>query len=180
MDKDQLRKIYEQKLADQPATARAMASRMVIDCLLATDEYTRAQTIFTYVATEREVETRQLIEQAWRDGKRVAVPRMTGEQIVAVELTALDELRPGSLGVLQPPAAAPAIEIADLDLIVVPGLAFTLGGGRLGRGRGHLDRWLAGVPAATPTIGLAFDFQIAEALPQEPHDIKVQKVLTSY
>ncbi|HUC87239.1 MAG TPA: 5-formyltetrahydrofolate cyclo-ligase [Candidatus Saccharimonadales bacterium] len=179
MNKTQLREWFRAKLAAQSATEREQASRVIIGRLLASEEYARAGTIFTYVTTPQEVDTRGLIEQAWRDGKQVAVPRLEDDRIVAKCLTAWEELQPGLFSIPEPGGNATAIDTSNLDLILVPGLAFTCDGARLGHGRGHFDRWLATLPPSTPTVGLAFAFQLVDELPHEPHDICIQKVLTN-
>jgi 5-formyltetrahydrofolate cyclo-ligase len=179
MDKSALRNLYRDKLANQPSDERNKASRAITARLLAMPEYIQAGAIFSYVSTAQEVDTRDLIERAWRDGKRVAVPRLEDDRIVAKLLSDWDELQLGPFSVLEASADAITVDGVDLDLIIVPGLAFTRDGARLGHGRGHFDRWLATLPPTTPTVGLAFDFQIADELPQESHDIRIQKVLTN-
>ena len=67
----------------------------------------------------------------------------------------------------------------DIDLIVVPGVAFDKKNIRLGRGHGYYDRFLSGLPKRTKTIGLAFDFQVLEDLPQDPHDVPVSTIITA-
>jgi 5-formyltetrahydrofolate cyclo-ligase len=89
-----------------------------------------------------------------------------------------DALVAGALRTREPHPAAPAVALADLDLVFVPGVAFDAHGGRLGRGRGHYDATLAALPAGAARVGLAFDLQIVPEVPQEPHDAPLDAVVT--
>lgn len=83
-----------------------------------------------------------------------------------------------AFGIPEPdPAQSPAMVEPKFDLIVVPGLAFTAAGDRLGHGAGYYDRFLSALPAGTPTAGVCFSCQIVPALPVEPHDLPVRTVL---
>lgn len=86
--------------------------------------------------------------------------------------------RTSQFGICEPdPVKDPPVSPSSLDLVLVPGLAFTAEGNRLGHGAGFYDRFLATLPAGIPTIGLCFECQIFPALPTEPHDIRVGQVL---
>lgn len=101
----------------------------------------------------------------------IAFPRIDGDRM---EFLIPREFTLGGLGIQEPSEG----EIAPPpDLILVPGMAFDLSGGRLGRGKGHYDRWLIGHPKV-PRLGLCFECQIFEAIPLEDHDLKVDAVVT--
>jgi len=91
---------------------------------------------------------------------------------------ALDDLVAGPARVLEPPASAPAVPSIEVDLIAMPGLAFDVLGRRLGRGRGHYDATLAGLPRRAFRAGLAFESQVVPEVPAEPHDERVDAVVT--
>lgn len=111
----------------------------------------------------------------WPQDKRVALPRVAGDELVFHWITGREELLLGSFGILEPPAdASPAGN--EFDLILVPGLAFDLRGGRLGRGRGYYDRFLAG--ATGLRVGVCFEDQIVADVPLEPHDLRMDFVVT--
>jgi 5-formyltetrahydrofolate cyclo-ligase len=105
----------------------------------------------------------------------VSYPRCEGGTLSFRLVSALSELVPGRFGIREP-AAGPAL--APLDLIVVPGLAFTTEGSRLGRGAGFYDRFLSAIPATTVKIGVCFEFQRVSELPQESHDVKMDAVVS--
>lgn len=101
----------------------------------------------------------------------IAFPRIDGDRM---EFLIPREFTLGGLGIQEPSDGENA---PPPDLILIPGMAFDLSGGRLGRGRGHYDRWLAGHPGI-PRLGLCFECQIFEAIPLEDHDLKVDSVIT--
>lgn len=116
-------------------------------------------------------------EQGGRRGRghRVAVPYCRGERLQSAWIESLDELARGRFGIWEPIAAvqqaADRHAAADqFDWMVIPGVAFDRRGGRLGYGGGFYDRLLAQVPSHTTLVGLAFDCQLYEAIPREPHD----------
>ena len=131
-----------------------------------------------YIAFRGEVNTEEMIKLAKALGKKVSVPVCERDNI-AIRPCMLDthaRLIEGPYGV-QEPTERKCIDPQDLDLVIVPGVAFDKKGNRLGRGRGFYDRFLDTLPKDTPTIGLAFDFQILSSVPAAQHDVKVSKVL---
>jgi len=120
-----------------------------------------------------------LAAQAIKSGKQVALPRYvaaTGQYEAAVITDPSAEMLPGRFGIHEP---APHCNIADskqLDLVLVPGLAFDRHGFRLGRGKGYYDRLLAAVSGTT--CGVAFDIQLISTMPVEPHDVRLNCILT--
>jgi 5-formyltetrahydrofolate cyclo-ligase len=136
-----------------------------------------------YCSFDGEVETVSMMKQAKKIGKKIAVPVTIRKEkkIVPSIVNDLDqELTEGPYGIKQPKKTNQrSILTDDLDLVVVPGVAFDRHNNRLGRGQGYYDRFLKLLPPTTPTIGLAFDFQVFDRLPGlQPHDIPVSLVLT--
>jgi 5-formyltetrahydrofolate cyclo-ligase len=125
-----------------------------------------------------EVDTSAVATLARADGKRLAWPRLReGER--AMEFAACDQaaLVDGPRGTREPPPALPAVPAGEIDLVLVPGLAFDGDGRRLGRGGGHYDATLAALPRAT-AVGLAYEAQVVPAVPAEPHDARLAAVVT--
>jgi 5-formyltetrahydrofolate cyclo-ligase len=104
----------------------------------------------------------------------VSYPRFQGGTLLFHPVSALSELVPGQFGIREP---VPGPSLAEMDLIVVPGLAFTSGGSRLGRGAGFYDRFLSTISKTTLKIGVCFEFQLASEIPQESHDVKMDTVV---
>ena len=113
------------------------------------------------------------------DGKSFAYPRVTEGRLDLYRVDSMYDLLPGAFGVREPSAdSAHAVSPDTLDLILVPAVAFTNRGARLGRGGGFYDRLLASLPAHTCKIGVCFDSQILPDLPIEPHDQHVDFIAT--
>lgn len=115
-----------------------------------------------------------------RQGARIYAPRMMPEnQLDVVMITNADALVRGPFGVIEPPAAWPKLaDLATLDAIFIPGLAFSSDGGRLGFGGGWYDRLLAQMPVKTVKIGVCWDRLVIDHIPMESWDIRVDGVLT--
>ena len=119
-----------------------------------------------------------LFLEALGGGKSVSLPRYRPAQgfYEAAQVTDLErDLRPGKLGIREPAEHCRPISLKQLDLILVPGVAFDRIGRRLGRGRGFYDRLLSSVTGTK--CGVAFDFQVKEQLPEEPHDVRLDCIL---
>ena len=183
MTKGELRKTLLHRLRQQKEEARRRSSEAIWRKVLRLTAFRRATTVCCYVALPYEVQTRRMIEAMLEEGKRVVVPvvRPRTKRLWLSEVRALDrDLAPGAFGVSEPvPSARRPVPERELDLVFVPGLAFDRRGHRLGHGHGYFDRFLARLPAATPTVGLAYRFQLVDRLPVDPHDRTVQTVLTA-
>jgi 5-formyltetrahydrofolate cyclo-ligase len=158
-------------------------SRQILARLVALPEYKNARTVMTYVSMPDEVRTEPLLKDAWAKGRRVVVPFCVGNVLQLFVLESLDELTPGTLGILEPrpELRSHADRVADpseLDLVVVPGVVFDRQGGRVGYGKGYYDGLLKRVRPATGVIALAFECQLVDRVPMLPHDVPMQKILT--
>ncbi|MGA1795482.1 MAG: 5-formyltetrahydrofolate cyclo-ligase [bacterium] len=149
--------------------------------LLSLDEYVRARTCLLYASFRNEVATDPLIPAMLQQGRRVALPitdrRSRG--LLLYEITnGKDDLVVSTYGIREPrPAEHALIDPEEIDLFIVPGVAFDTSGTRLGFGGGYYDRLLSKVPGKS-TIALAFEIQITSQLPCEPFDIKMKKIIT--
>ena len=139
------------------------------------DLYKKAKTIYGYLPYNQEVRTVPMLEQALRDGKRVAVPKCYGDEMRFIYLDDLSAVEKGYAGIPEPIADDPVAH-DETALVLMPGLAFTTTGQRIGYGGGFYDRFLSAEPDH-PTLALCFDFQIQEEIPTEEFDIPVDLVL---
>ena len=137
--------------------------------------YINARTIYGYLPYNQEVRTVPMLEQAIRDGKRVAVPKVYGEEMRFIYLEDMSQVATGYAGIPEPVADEP---VADdkTALVLMPGLAFDPQGHRIGYGGGFYDRFLEQEPAH-PTLALCYEFQMLSYLETEEHDIPVDCVL---
>ncbi len=173
-----LRRLKQQKEDDQRRRSKAIWRK-----LYRLKAFRRAHTVCCYVALPYEVQTWGLIEEMLSRGKRVVVP-VTQPRTKRLRLSEVRdpaaELSRRVLGVLEPaPTALRPVPVQKVDLVLVPGLAFDRRGHRLGHGHGYFDRFLARIPKATPTVGLAFRFQLLDRLPTAAHDYAVQAIVTA-
>ncbi len=137
-----------------------------------------AATVALYAAMRNEIDTQPLAAQLRARGARICYPRVVAGQR-HLDFHAADEaaLAPGRIGIPEPPAELPTVPLTEIDLFVVPGLAFDLHGARLGWGRGHYDNTLAAAPQAL-RVGLAHAFQILTDVPAHAGDVHMDWLLT--
>lgn len=132
--------------------------------------------IYLYLDIRNEAGTLPIIEELWKRGIRTAVPRVEGREITFYEIAGLEDVSTGCMGILEPVSGSKQAQ-AVRSLVVVPGVAFDSFGGRMGYGGGFYDRFFQREPDH-PKWGLAYDFQMVEAVPQEPWDRKMDLVIT--
>lgn len=140
--------------------------------------WSRTASVLCFVPLTDEPDITSLIDDALQANKTVALPRysLSSKAFVAAHIKARAQCIRGEFGVLEPDAGCPVIPLNQLDLVLVPGVAYDLTGRRLGRGKGFYDRLLAEVRGHK--CGVAFDAQIIAAVPEEPHDVRVNSILT--
>ncbi len=155
---------------------RNRKSGIIARKLLRSGLFRRAKNVMVYIALGGEVDTKDMIRILRRNAKTIVVPvcRASG-RMAACRLPERGALVHGVYGTREP-AVKSVVQVRDIDVVLVPGLAFDRRGNRLGRGKGCYDRFLKRLPPRTRTIGLAFDFQIMPSLPVTAHDTAVDRV----
>jgi 5-formyltetrahydrofolate cyclo-ligase len=175
MDKKELRRVIrERKRAMTEAEIQAKSERLG-QLLRQSEAYRQAKTIYGYLPYNQEVRTVAMLEQAIRDGKRIAVPKCYGDEMRFLWMEDLSKVEKGYAGIPEPIADGP---VADdpTALVLMPGLAFDGDGRRIGYGGGFYDRFLAAEPNH-PTLALCYDFQMLPKLDTEEFDIPVDTVI---
>ena len=175
MDKKELRRtIRDRKRA---MTEEEIVSRSEkLGVLFAQSEaYKAAKTIYGYLPYNQEVRTVPMLEQALKDGKKVAVPKVYGDEMKFLYLDDLSKVSKGYAGIPEPIADEPVAD-DETALVLMPGLAFDPAGHRIGYGGGFYDKFLAAEPNH-PTLALCYEFQMLPELHTEEHDIPVDTVL---
>jgi len=163
-------------IAPSVADAKGKAIRERLEGL---PEYAGAEGLCVYVSSkDNEVDTHDLIQRALDQGRSVSVPIAGARgRLLWSRLRALDELAPNRFGILEPLPEFRRMALPDSrSVVVVPGIGFTPGGGRIGYGGGYFDRFLSGFRGVS--IALAYGLQVVESLPQTAHDIPVDLVVT--
>jgi 5-formyltetrahydrofolate cyclo-ligase len=180
LTKERIRSKIIFRLKTQKEEDRDRKSSKIREKLFRTQVFQRAKVVMFYIAFDGEVRTEEMIEEAKKTGKLVAVPVCKKDRITLrpVRLDDNAKLKKGPYGIYEP-AIERYIRLEDLDLVIVPGVAFDKKGNRLGRGKGYYDRFLKRLTKKTASVGLAFDFQILPSIPATTHDVSVNKVIVA-
>ncbi len=146
--------------------------------ILKSTVWQRASQVMLYVPMSGELNVNSLTENGLKDGKLIALPRFSVNKNAyeACGVDNLSDLVPGKFGVLEPPPDCQTMDTKQLDLAIVPGVAFAGLGGRLGRGGGFFDRLLTDIPAKK--CGVCFEQQVYPDVPVERHDVKMDMIAT--
>lgn len=178
----QLRKRIRRKRAE--LDRRAERSQTVCQRIIELESYQNASRVHLYIEAGSEVATKMLVASAFSLGKTVVVPWCTSDDRLAFFwIQSTNDLTLGSHGILEPSHeitsdSSRKVLPESIPFWIIPGIAFDKQGGRMGQGRGHYDRVLSTLPASTITLGLAFDCQLVDEVPREPHDRPLSGVAT--
>jgi len=185
---DQLatRKTEIRKAAHAARKAQAdkdTVSRRITDRVMELPEYQRAACVMWYVDVRDEARTRHALPQTLQSDKRIVVPYCVDGELELFHLESMDELDIGMYKILEPrddlrSVESKRVDVGDLNLILVPGVAFDARGGRTGHGKGYYDKLLENAKAETPLVALAFECQMFDEIPMQDHDIFMDKVVT--
>ena len=175
MNKKELRDAIRAKKRAMTPEEIEERSAQLGELLAGSPAYREADTIYGYLPYNQEVRTVPMLERALLEGKRVAVPKVYGEEMRFIYLTDLSRVAKGYSGIPEPIADGPAAD-DPRALVLMPGLAFDRQGHRIGYGGGFYDKFLAREPEH-PTIALCYDFQLLPELETEEFDIPVDTVL---
>jgi 5-formyltetrahydrofolate cyclo-ligase len=158
-------------------------SRQICAAFLALPEYAAAGTVLFYVDARSEVRTRHSLPDALGSGKRIVVPYCVNDELELFLLQDMAELGVGMYKILEPlpqlrGLPGKRVAPAELDLVMVPGVAFARSGGRMGHGFGYYDKLLRHVRDDAPLVALAFECQLFPEIPTQAHDVFMDKVIT--
>ena len=182
--KSKLREVILEKLRNQKEESRQRKSSLILSKFFSLSEVKKAAVVLFYASFDGEVMTFEMIKKALELGKKIGLPKVNRvKKILEPKVISSFEgdLEKGQYGILEPVSGRDnAFAAKDIDLVVVPGVAFDKKNYRLGRGQGYYDRFLSRLPSDIPTIGLAFDFQIIDRLPHlHEHDLPVSRVIAN-
>jgi 5-formyltetrahydrofolate cyclo-ligase len=164
------------------AALRARASRAISQQLVALSAYAGAQVVAAYASFGSEYDTAEFLARVLADGKQLLLPRMdrathTLEMRHVTDLK--NDLVAGVWGIREPGTLRPVRGLAEIDFLLVPGVAFSADGARLGYGGGYYDRLMGALDRRVARIAAAFDLQIVDAIPETAHDERVHVVVTA-
>lgn len=182
MNRSELRQGVLKARMSLPPEAVERKSRVIVDRIVTSGAYRKARSLMVYVDFRNEVRTGDLIGHALAEGKLVSVPitDIGGKKLTPSRLLAYPgDLAPGAWGILEPrPECVRPVDPGELDLVVVPGVAFDPGGNRLGYGGGFYDRFLPRTRPGAIYFAPAFEVQLVEDVFPGPHDVPVHIIFT--
>jgi 5-formyltetrahydrofolate cyclo-ligase len=158
-------------------------SQQICQKLVELPQYQAARTVLYYVDARSEVRTRHYLPEALTHGKKIVVPYCVEGELELFHLTSMDELALGMYRILEPkaelrPLPEKKVDVQELDLIVVPGVAFDRRGARMGHGFGYYDKLLWQARPDALLAALAFECQLFDEIPTEAHDIFMDRLIT--
>ena len=177
--KKALRKEMRSRRASMSKEDRDIASHKIVSNLLDNLIYKSADTIMAYSSMPEEIQLNELFDNAFSNDKILAIPLIIGRGTMRpVFLPTVEDLVVGDFGIMTVRQdKRQFVEFDNIDCVIVPGAAFDRQGNRLGLGGGYYDRFLQRVPNAK-RVALSFDYQLLETVPAEPHDAKMDIIIT--
>lgn len=174
--KQELRKNIKQQLKQLDQEEKKELDHAVCEKLFQVPEISEAKNVYAYMSLSWETGTEEILKRFLEQNIRVALPRVSGERMDFYEITSFDDMEEGAFHILEPKSECQKVEWKNA-CVLVPGLAFTKEGIRLGKGGGYYDRFFEEEPNHE-TFALAYEFQIVDAIPSEPHDRPVGQIIT--
>jgi len=181
--KEVIRKKIKMKMRNQKGAERSRRSRVIHKKIFIKKEFLNAKRVMLYVSKGTgEVETGPIIKKALKMGKKVVLPvtLKRDEGIKPVYLRDSRSMEKGPYGIYEPkgPSNRKSAVLKDIDLVIVPGVAFDRRNNRIGRGKGYYDNFLRRLPESRPKIGLGFRFQLLDKIPATKRDMPLTSVIT--
>lgn len=140
--------------------------------------FQNADLVFAYIDAKSEVQTQQIIEYAWKSGKKVAVPKVHGDSMRFYLITSYEDLEPGCFGIREPKEGCKEIlTVSENSVVIMPGVAFDRKGNRIGYGKGYYDKYFSAYPKIYK-IAIAFEVQMVLEIPADEFDVKADIVMT--
>jgi 5-formyltetrahydrofolate cyclo-ligase len=179
-EKDSIRKQIIEHRDSIDINTKGQWDEDIFNSLIKSEWYKKANTIFAFVSFKSETDTHKIIKYAIHDGKTICVPRIKSKQkgIEIFKIDSFDQLEKGYFGILEPIESCLAVESKDIDLILMPGVAFDRQGGRLGYGAGFYDRFLSKINTSVDKIAVAYHFQVLDNIPMDEHDVRIDGIVT--
>lgn len=172
--KSDIRRAAKSAVKALTAQQKADKSTLILSRIASSESIKSAKTVALYASLSDEVQSFELIELLSQT-KRVVLPRVAGDDMDFYPYTP-SSLKVGAFGIEEPQGSEP-ISPDEIDVIVVPGVAFTTGGKRCGRGKGYYDKYLSRSGFRAIKIGVCYAEQLAEDIPNEPHDIVIDYMI---
>lgn len=176
-EKNRLRRDLLEKRRNLPQSLRREKSALILKVLLSEKVFSDASSVALYFPVNGEADTREIFKKCIDLEKKVFFPKTLGSDLVFLRTRNIEELAPGAFAIPEPPADAERARGDELDLVLVPGVAFDFSGNRIGYGKGFYDRFLKDIPRQR-RFGLAYRFQVLENIPSHETDVKTGRIIT--
>jgi 5-formyltetrahydrofolate cyclo-ligase len=173
LDKKTVRQMVRAEIAKMSEEQKSALSIAIFDKISHLEQVENASTVALFVSLGDEPTSASAIENL-SQSKRIVVPRIEGDEMEFYDIS--EGLQRGAFGIMEPVATTP-IEPSEIDVMIVPGVAFTRNGARCGRGKGFYDKYLSRRGFRAYTIGVCYPCQVVEELPTEKHDKVLDKVV---
>ncbi len=174
--KQALRSTMKKRRQELTLDEREQASRLIARALNELDSIKRAGTIMAYSAIQNEVDLGIFLEEQQRSGKKILLPRVEGDEMIAVEWQGWQETARSSFGIAEPTGLAYPLQ--EIDVVLIPGLVFDGNGYRLGYGRGYYDRFLLHLRKDAFKCGVCYEFQVVDNVSPHEGDIPMHWIVT--
>ena len=180
MNKSSIRKKMQDERLLHSDEKRRKKSTEMSKFIFSLPEFETAKNVLFYLSKKYEARTDEMILRSIEAGKAVFLPKtdVKGGALRIYEISSLEKIVRGPFDVLEPDTKGLFADPKKMDLAIIPGVAFDRNGNRIGHGIGYYDKFLKGLKKGAPIIGLAFEFQLAPEIPHEPHDVKVNILIT--
>ena len=181
MDKKQLRKDLLARRSALPAEERRQNDQAIFRRLAAMPEWQAAETILLFLDFRGEVSSDPLIRRGLAEGKRICAPKTIVDErrLIPLRILDADDLIIGAYGIREPRDADELrVPVDEIDAVILPGVGFDRQGGRLGYGGGYYDRFLPQLRPDVPKIAVAYELQVLQEVPLEPHDTRLNALVT--
>ena len=174
-DKRTLRKEIRAEIAKLSIEEKQSLSTQIFSKIATLSKLEEASVVALFVSLSDEPQTATFIEQLLQKNKRVVIPRIEGDEMNFYDIS--EGVEKGAFDIMEPTAKTP-VEPSEIDVMIVPGVAFTIEGARCGRGKGFYDKYLSRKGFGAHTIGVCYPCQIVENLPTEEHDRMLDCVIS--
>jgi 5-formyltetrahydrofolate cyclo-ligase len=153
-------------------------SLLIQRTFLETEEYRQARIVVVYASIHNEVDTEMVVQTALDSGKKVAFPAVVGHELIFRQVKTGSSMKSGAFGIMEPCPDCRVFMPDEVDVFLLPGIAFDLKGDRIGYGKGYYDKTLHRLEDKGKLVGLCYDFQLVDEIVAEPHDVKVDLIIT--
>lgn len=174
-DKRKIRQVVRAEIAKLSAEDKHTLSSQIFSKIGELDEVEQASVVALFISLADEPETAEFIEELLHKKKRIVIPRIEGNEMNFYDIS--EGVAKGAFGIMEP-IATTLINPSEIDVMIVPGVAFTRSGTRLGRGKGFYDKYLSRNGFRAKTIGVGYPCQMVVELPTEPHDKQLDLIVT--